>query len=775
VRATIKMLLSLSVSALLAGATAADVPPIPNGDFSKGAEGALPDGWVLPTTALGARLTGAGGDRAVELKLKSRQAGGTGNFMQSVDAAPYRGKNVILRFRLRATDPTSKGEGRAQPWVRVDRPNEVQGWFDNCYDRPVRPTTGDAYQTVTLAGRIDDDATALNVGVLVFAPAIAAVKSVTIEEGELKTAEAPPAPLSDRGLANVRAFAQMYGQVKYFHPSDEAFRADWNLIAAEGARRAEQCADAAELARTLTDTFAGVGVGIQVWAGAAAPAEPVAPTEGRITGWQHAGIGFGPEFTPGAAGQSIYKSTRIREAAKVDGERRLPPPGTFATGTEAGVSWRIPVTLALDADLATTPTATGSPLVDARPEGPRPSGNDRVTRIGDVVIAWNLFRHFYPYFDAVKTDWDATLTRSLKAAATDADAAAFLGTLRRLVGDLHDGHGNVNQTDLRPRKGLPCTLMFLGDDMVIGRAMDGSGLKAGDRIVRIDGRTPPEFLAEWRPQTSAATEQWARYAIARGLQLYAPSADPSSVTVERGGAEATLSVPLVGFDKLTPLRGAGRPENGSVVGTIDSAEKGDIVYFNLDGGKNESLKAVLGTLKDAAGIVFDLRGYPDSAATTVLRHLTDENIQSARWIIPTVTLPGNQRGGGWVWTERGRWNLPPAQPRLGGPSQPVVFITDGRAISYAESIMGIVEAYKLGEIVGGPTAGTNGNVNPFTLPGGYTLSWTGMRVMKHDGSPHHGVAIAPTVPCEPTAAGLAAGRDELLEKAVEVIRSKLRE
>ncbi|HZW07259.1 MAG TPA: S41 family peptidase [Phycisphaerales bacterium] len=771
-RATVKTLLSLVLVTLLGGAAAADVAPIPNGDFSKGAEGTLPDGWVLPTTALGARVSGTGGDRAVELKLKSRQAGGTGNFMQSVDATPYRGKNVILRFRLRATDPTSKGEGRAQPWVRVDRQNEVQGWFDNCHDRPVRPTDGDAYQTVALAGRIDDDATALNLGVLVFAPAAATVKSVTIEEGELKTVDAPPAPLSDRGLANLRAFAQMYGQVKYFHPSDEAFRADWNVIAAKGARRAEPCADAAELARTLADVFAGVGVGIQVWAGSEAPAAPPAPTDGRITGWQHAGVGFGPEFTTGSAGRSIYKSTRIRESVKVDGERRLPPPGTFATGSEAGVSWRIPVSLALDADLATTPKAAGSPLADARPEGSRPSGNDRVTRIGDVVIAWNLFHHFYPYFDAVKTDWNATLTRSLKSAATDADAAAFLVTLRRLVGDLHDGHGNVSHADLRPRKALPSILMFLGSDLVASRPIDGSALKPGDRIIRIDGRTPAELLAEWRPQTSAATEQWARYAIARGLPLYAPSADPSSVTVERDGAETTISIPLVAFEKLAPLRSAGRPADGTVVGKADGAEKSDIIYFNLDGGKNESLTAVVDTLKDAAGIVFDLRGYPDSAATTVLRHLTDENIQSARWIIPSVTLPGNQNGGGWKWTERGRWNLPPAQPRLGGPSQPVVFITDGRAISYAESIMGIVEAYKLGEIVGGPTAGTNGNVNPFTLPGGYTLSWTGMRVMKHDGSPHHGVAIAPTVPCEPTPAGLAAGRDELLEKAVEVIRSK---
>ncbi len=61
------------------------------------------------------------------------------------------------------------------------------------------------------------------------------------------------------------------------------------------------------------------------------------------------------------------------------------------------------------------------------------------------------------------------------------------------------------------------------------------------------------------------------------------------------------------------------------------------------------------------------------------------------------------------------------------------------------------------------------NVNPLTLPGGCTISWTGMRVLKHDGSRHHGVGITPTVPADRTIAGVAAGRDELLERAIEVV------
>ena len=69
-----------------------------------------------------------------------------------------------------------------------------------------------------------------------------------------------------------------------------------------------------------------------------------------------------------------------------------------------------------------------------------------------------------------------------------------------------------------------------------------------------------------------------------------------------------------------------------------------------------------------------------------------------------------------------------------------------------------------------------GSVTPITITSVralgrqvYRIAWTGMRVLKHDGSQHHGVGIQPTIPAARTIAGIRAGRDEMLEKAVEVV------
>lgn len=58
-------------------------------------------------------------------------------------------------------------------------------------------------------------------------------------------ASVPPAPAATAEIATsdaeeLRAFAKLYGYVRFFHPSDEAASADWNAFAIEGARRVVQ-------------------------------------------------------------------------------------------------------------------------------------------------------------------------------------------------------------------------------------------------------------------------------------------------------------------------------------------------------------------------------------------------------------------------------------------------------------------------------------------------------------------------------------------------------
>jgi C-terminal processing protease CtpA/Prc len=439
--------------------------------------------------------------------------------------------------------------------------------------------------------------------------------------------------------------------------------------------------------------------------------------------------------------------------AKPDPASLPRPEEPLAVDLGGGVSALIPLALYQDGQ-GTLPHAPPPPAAaTGRPEGWVPSGNDRATRLADVALAWNVFQHFYPYFDVVQADWPAELRRALSAAATDADERAFRDTLRRMVAALHDGHGGVSLASLDTSGQLPLLWEWVEDQLVVTQIAAGAGeLKPGDVVLAIDGRPAREALADAEALISGATPQWRRWNAIRRLgwgkkdepvRLEARHSDGSIFT-----AGLTRSLPSPGLEET-------RPEKLAEL-------KPGIFYVDISRIEAADLKAALDRLAGAKGIVFDLRGYPTSASLAVISHLTGQPVSSARWNVPVITRPDGQE---WQW-ETSSWSVQPQAPRFQAKA---AFLTDGRAISFAETYMAIIENYHLAEIVGGPTAGTNGNINPFTVPGGYRLIWTGMKVLKHDGSRHHGVGVQPTLPASRTIKGVAAGRDEVLEKGIEVV------
>jgi C-terminal processing protease CtpA/Prc len=437
-------------------------------------------------------------------------------------------------------------------------------------------------------------------------------------------------------------------------------------------------------------------------------------------------------------------------------DKRAPAGAVIDREIGRGLAVRFPLTLEMD-ETGTLPHGDAAALerlraaVDAA-SGSSLTGASESVRLADVVIAWNVFQHFYPYFDVVEVDWDAVLTRSLERALTDKTEEDLLRTLSWLVARLDDGHGGVYHASQRKLGRPPFTVERIEDRAVVLASRDPA-FKRGDVILALDGKASRDILREEEDYLSGSP-QWKRCRSAVQFGL-GPVGSRSEAKVRRG--RETLETP---FTRTADPPAAATPAHAP----IDTLEDG-ILYVDLGRAPWTAIEARIKDLAAAEGVVFDLRGYPNGNHQ-VLSHLLREPDRDSAWMkVPLIVLPDRE---GWTFREMG-WNLPVAEPRIGGR---VVFLTDGRAISYAESFMSFVEHYKLGEIVGEPTAGANGNVNPFTLPGGYNVSWTGMKVVKHDGSQHHTIGIQPTVPCRRTVAGVAAGRDEQLEKALEIIRAK---
>ena len=97
-------------------------------------------------------------------------------------------------------------------------------------------------------------------------------------------------------------------------------------------------------------------------------------------------------------------------------------------------------------------------------------------------------------------------------------------------------------------------------------------------------------------------------------------------------------------------------------------------------------------------------------------------------------------------------------------------LIDERAISQSEHTALGFEQVADTVFVGTPTAGANGDVTSFFLPGGMQVYFTGHDVRHADGRQLQRVGILPDVEVAPTLAGIRAGRDEVLERAVAYLR-----
>jgi Peptidase family S41 len=565
--------------------------------------------------------------------------------------------------------------------------------------------------------------------------AILGAQSPTVNGGNLNE---PPAPLTPQGLDNLRALARLLGFIRYFHPADEAAGIDWNRFTMVAVRAVEPARTPEELAARLRSIFAPVAPLVRIF-----PANSVPPIETKsapeVIMWQHHGLGLPQRFP------SAYWSKRIVMPVSEAGDALRP----FRADLPGGVACVVPIALYR---VVSVPPAEA--LVASTPRG---SSNDRATRLAAIIIAWNIFQHFYPYFDVVHADWIGTLGALLSEAAQDKDAHAFAITLQKMTVILRDGHGYVDGPAMLPNY-VPPVLWTIADGRIVALSVHAAvDVKPGDAIVTIDGQPAAEVLATKKAVVPGVTPQCIRERALDQLLVRRPG-DRVRLELEPAAQpDSRRTVMLESTTRIGDLRPSRPP-------AFTELEPG-IFYLDITRTNDSDFAAALPFLAEAHSVIFDMRDRPSKIMqfSQFLGHLINEPVKGPPMGIPVVTRP-DRAGMTFEWSQ---WQIPPQAPYLKAKR---AFLTSGRAISYAETMLAIVEHFKLGEIIGEATAGTNGEVNPFTVPGGYQLNWTGMRVLKHDRSPLFGVGILPTIRVSPTWAGIAAGRDEVLERALGAVR-----
>lgn len=491
----------------------------------------------------------------------------------------------------------------------------------------------------------------------------------------------------------------------------------------------------------------------------AAPLDSWRPGTGRagqsaspasIDGW--AAIVDHEHPASGAASLRLEPMTRPVTEELFDAAPR--PGETVDVDLGDGLRARVPISLYLRAGRTVGDDPASALRSQASPAAAS-SGFDVLAGVADVIVVWNVLRHFWPYGNLHPIDWSAELDHALADALDDRNVDDHVATLERLSAAAPDGHASTVCPGEADRAVPPFSLDLVEGRIVVTASMDRA-IERGDVILSVDGEPAAQLLAREEARISGSP-QWRHV---RGLRRLGggPTGSRLALTVHRGDRDL----------ELTAARVDSRVSEPPIYPAIQRFDDG-IYYIDLSRASMSELDEIMDPLAVAPGVVFDLRERP-ADNDQVLSHLLARPDTADRWMaIPLIVRPDSASSPA-AWAREG-WNLPVLPPHIRGK---IAFVTGPDAISYSESVMGLVEHHHLGEIVGAATAGSNGDIAQISGPTGCDTTFTGRLVTRPDGSRHYLVGIQPTIPAPRTIAGVIAGRDEVVEKALAYLRTGAR-
>ena len=164
--------------------------------------------------------------------------------------------------------------------------------------------------------------------------------------------------------------------------------------------------------------------------------------------------------------------------------------------------------------------------------------------------------------------------------------------------------------------------------------------------------------------------------------------------------------------------------------------------------------------KDTKGIIIDIRNYPSTFVPFLLgTYFVDSPTPFVKFTKGSVECPGEFTFGSQLVIAKS------SHPYTGK----LVVLVNELSQSQAEYTAMAFRAGANSTVIGSTTAGADGNVSSINLPGGMRTMISGIGVYYPNGDETQRVGIVPDIEVHPTIAGIKDGRDELVEKAVEVI------
>ena len=380
-------------------------------------------------------------------------------------------------------------------------------------------------------------------------------------------------------------------------------------------------------------------------------------------------------------------------------------------------------------------------------------------RLLGLFRLWNAMEYHYPYLDILDENWQELLPGFISRMLSGTDKHSYQLTLAALGAKLQDAHIFFSDAyflmDEFGEYGASVELNRAEGKWVVWKVHNPDcGLEMGDVICKLEGKTIEEVTEQRRQYIATTTKDKLVNSLAPWI-LRSPNQE-FEVTVLRDGVEQSLNVK---GDKTFIQTKATADEPYKII-------EGNIGVINPAALPRNEFVSIMEKLLSTDGLIIDFRQYPsDFILSALATYLVDEYATFATYCTPSQTIPGvflkNDQAAGYVES-------------LGNQhyEKKVVLLIDEKTQSQAEYIVMAARNGANVTVMGENSIGSDGDVAAITLPGGMQMSFTSQGIYAPGMEQVQIVGLSPDIEVHPTIAGIQAGRDELMEAAIEFILTK---
>jgi len=367
---------------------------------------------------------------------------------------------------------------------------------------------------------------------------------------------------------------------------------------------------------------------------------------------------------------------------------------------------------------------------------------------------WNIIEYFYPYKYLTDQDWDFVLSEMIGKIRVVKNKDEYLAVLRELVAKLDDSHAWINFNDTSNYKFLPVNISNVENQAVISKIFNDSlakinDLKRGDIIIKINDKSTESELKNTLKYVSGSN---LNFKINKSYStIFRDTLSSMRLTIMRDGKTQNISSKLYDFNDFGYLKNRRSLKSKSIsdsIGYINMASKFTPRQF----------EEIFETFSTKKSIIVDLRAYPELKYIMFTRYFNTEDKVFALKYNPDIFYPGR-----FVFDK----SIKTGSSRKAFKGK-FILLVDDNSLSLSEFTAMAFQTADNIITIGNQTAGADGRNIAIEYLGGYTTRFSGYGIMYPDGTESQRNGVKIDIEIKPTINGLRDGRDEILEKAIEI-------